>query len=101
MYNEKSGDLTSEEIDKIQEVVDEAERPLDVVGSAARGERGSSSDIDYVTNPQHLPNFEGKEGQLPSIDPEHGIIPGAHNPYQGPGIRFEPGAEPAFTPKQE
>lgn len=26
------------------------------------------------------------------------IVPGSHNPFQGPGIRFELGAKPVFNP---
>ena len=56
------GDLTETEIVRIRSVVDRAGRPIDVVGSAARGERrgvgsdlpigegpGTRSDIDYTT----------------------------------------------------
>ena len=28
---------------------------------------------------------------LPGLDPKTGVNPGVVNPYQGPGIRFEPG----------
>lgn len=58
------GDLTSGEVGQIQGVVDSAGRPLNVVGSAARGARrgigsdvpigkgaGTRSDIDYVVPP--------------------------------------------------
>lgn len=40
------GDLTPSEVNAIQKAVDEAETPLTVVGSAARGERTAASDID-------------------------------------------------------
>ena len=105
------GDLTKAEVKQIQKQVDEAGRPLDVVGSAARGDRrnpgsnlpfgkggGTKSDIDFLTHPQNLPAFKGKQGKLPEIDPKTGIIPGAHNPFQGPGIRFEPGVAPKLNP---
>src|SRR5579883_641994 len=36
--------------------------------------------------------------QLPGIDPAHGLVPGTHNPYIGPAIRFEPGAPPRYIP---
>ena len=60
------GDLTPEEITQIQAVVDDAQRPLEVVGSAARGERkgvglniapckGVKSDIDYAIAPSCMP----------------------------------------------
>lgn len=107
------GDLTKAEVKQIQSVVDEAGRPLDVIGSAAKGSRrnpGSNlpfgkgnkkkSDIDFITNPQHLPSFSGKQGKLPEIDPRTGIVPGSHNPFQGPGIRFEPGVKPKFNPSK-
>jgi hypothetical protein len=84
------GDLTTREINQIQSVVNQAGRPLEVVGSAARGARTPTSDIDYVVPPSSLQNFEGLEGQLPGLDPEHGIIPGVGNPNIGPVIRFEP-----------
>jgi RHS repeat-associated protein len=84
------GDLTQAEINQIQSVVNEAGRPLEVVGSAARGSRGPSSDIDYIVPPNNLEYFEGLENRLPGIDPTHGIIPGVGNPSQGPIIRFEP-----------
>lgn len=93
------GDLTEEEVEQIQKVVDEAGRPLDVVGSSARGERKEGSDIDYVVPPSSLDHYDGLEADLPSIDPNHGVIPGVHNPYQGPSIRFEPGARPKFVPE--
>lgn len=84
------GDLTRAEIKAIQGVVNEAGRPLEVVGSAARGTRNAASDIDYVAPPSSLKYFEGLEGKLPSIDPSHGIVPGVGNPNIGPVIRFEP-----------
>lgn len=97
------GDLTISEIRQIQLVVNEAGRPLEVVGSAATGSRrgvgtnlplgkgqGTRSDIDYVVPPSSLPHFEGLQGKLPSIDPNTGIIPGVSNPNIGSSIRFEP-----------
>lgn len=84
------GDLTPEEIRQIQSVVDRAGRPLDVVGSAARGARTPSSDIDYAVAPSSLKYFEGLERQLPKIDMKHKLIPGTANPNIGPAIRFEP-----------
>ena len=86
----ETGDLTDDEIEQIQNVVDKAGRPLDVVGSAARGKRKEGSDIDYVVGPSSIDHYDGLQGDLPSIDPEHGIIPGTPNPHQGPSIRFEP-----------
>ncbi|HLK14710.1 MAG TPA: RHS repeat-associated core domain-containing protein, partial [Fimbriimonadaceae bacterium] len=93
------GDLSAAEIEQIQAAVDEAGRPLEVVGSAARGERTAASDIDYVVPPSSLPYYEGLQGRLPSMDPTHGIIPGVANRFLGPAIRFEPGAAPIFIPK--
>lgn len=84
------GDLTISEVNQIQSVVDQAGRPLEVVGSAARGARTAASDIDYVVPPSSLKYFEGLETQLPKIDPNHGIIPGVGNPNIGPVLRFEP-----------
>jgi RHS repeat-associated protein len=76
------GDLTSEEIKRIQGVVDLAERPLEVIGSAARGERrnigtdlpigkgaGTRSDIDYLVPLSSMGNYRGLVGNLPSVDP--------------------------------
>ena len=85
-----TGDLSLAEIAQIQRVVNRAGRPLEVVGSAARGARTAGSDIDYVVPPSSLPYYDGLEGELPGIDPEHGIIPGTGNPNMGPVIRFEP-----------
>lgn len=84
------GDLTADEISQIQKIVDLANRPLDVVGSAARGQRGPESDIDYAASPSSLPYFQQYESSLPSIDPTHKIIPGNGNPNIGPVIRFTP-----------
>ncbi len=94
------GDLTNGEVGQIQGVVDAAGRPLAVVGSAASGTRDEDSDIDYVVGPSSLGHYEGKEGDLPSIDPEHGIIPGVPNPHEGPAIQFEPGGRPTVVPAE-
>jgi RHS repeat-associated protein len=84
------GDLTPEEIKKIQKAVDSAGRPIDVVGSAARGKRKAGSDIDYTTAPSSKPYFDEKD--LPDLD-RHGILDGA--PEKGkPSIRFEPNSKP-------
>ena len=105
------GDLRRFEIDAIQKVVDDAGRPLEVVGSAAKGNRrgigselpigkgnGTKSDIDYISHPTYLKYFNGLQEKLPSIDPKTGIIPGGTNPFIGPGISFEPGTKPTNTP---
>ena len=84
------GDLTIGEALTIQNVVNRAGRPLEVVGSAARGARRVGSDIDYVVPPSSMRYFDGLERQLPGLDPSHGIIPGVGNPNIGPIIRFEP-----------
>jgi hypothetical protein len=84
------GDLTASEIQRIQSVVNEAGRPLEVVGSAARGNRTIKSDIDYVVPPSSMRYYDGLQGKLPGVDPKHGIIPGVGNPGMGPAIRFEP-----------
>jgi RHS repeat-associated protein len=89
-----AGDLTNAEFNAIQEVVNEAQRPLEVVGSAARRARGPTSDIDYVVPPASMRYFEGLETRLPGLDPEHGIIPGVGNDAIGPVIRFEPNLPP-------
>lgn len=97
----KLGDLTEDEVKQIQAVVEEAGKPLDVVGSAARGRRNEESDIDYVVGPSSIDYYRGLEDELPSIDPNDGIIPGTHNPHQGPGVRFEPGTRPKYIPGLE
>ena len=84
------GDLTVGEVRAIQSVVNQAGRPLEVVGSAARRARTAASDIDYVVPPSSMKYFEGLERRLPGLDPNHGIIPGVGNPNIGPVIRFEP-----------
>jgi hypothetical protein len=84
------GDLTVAEAKAIQDVVSQAGRPLEVVGSAARGARTATSDIDYVVPRSSLKYFEGLETKLPGLDTSHGIIPGVGNPNIGPVIRFEP-----------
>jgi hypothetical protein len=97
------GDLTTGEIAKIQTVVNEAGRPLEVVGSAASGTRrgvgtdlpvgkgnGTKSDIDYLVPPSSWQHYDGLQGKLPDIDPKTGIIPGVGNSNIGPVIRFEP-----------
>ena len=98
-----TGDLTRAEVKQIQGVVNEAGRPLEVVGSAAAGTRrgvgsdlpigkgpGTRSDIDYVVAPSSAKHFEGLQGKLPGIDPKTGVIPGLGNTNIGPVIRFEP-----------
>jgi len=84
------GDLTAAEAKAIQGIVNQAGRPLEVVGSAARGAREVGSDIDYVVPPSSMKYFDGLGGKLPGIDLGHGIIPGVGNPNIGPVIRFEP-----------
>lgn len=107
------GDLTIGEVNQIQKVVNETGRPLEVIGSAASGTRrgvgtdlplgkgaGTKSDIDYITHPQYLGEYMKTQNKLPSIDPQTGVSPGVTNPYQGPGIRFEPGEfKPIIIPK--
>jgi hypothetical protein len=84
------GDLTRGEVNQIQNVVDQAGRPLYVVGSAARGARGPGSDIDYVTSPGNLQYIQPFQNQLPGIDPKTGVFPGVPNPNIGPSIPFFP-----------
>ena len=107
------GDLTAAEIRQIQRVVDQAGRPLEVVGSAARGGRrgigtnlpvgkgaGTRSDIDFTTAGSNIGNFRGLEGRLPTPDPQTPILRGSTDPFQGPGIRFEPGTPPRLIPQR-
>jgi len=89
------GDLTEQEIGQIQAAVDQAERPLTVVGSAARGTRHEGSDIDYLASPSSYDNFQGLEGDLPNLDPDHGVLSGFPIPDQ-PAIPFEPTSDPVF-----
>jgi hypothetical protein len=69
------GDLTNGEVAQIQGVVDEAGRPLEVAGLAARGARrgvgtalpigkgpGTQSDIDYLIPPGSTFYYRGLEG---------------------------------------
>ena len=93
------GDLTQEQVNAIQSVVDRAGRPLEVVGSAARGTRRPGSDIDYLVPPGSVPYYQGLESQLPGIDATHGIVPGVHNSHIGPAIRFEPNTPPRVVPE--
>jgi len=95
------GDLTPEEIKQIQDVVDAAGRPLDVVGSAARGTRDVSSDIDYTTAGANHQEFDGLADSLPGLDPGHGLLKGGQDRDMGPSIRFEPGNDPRFVPGAE
>jgi hypothetical protein len=101
------GDLTNREARLIQEVVREVWRPLDVVGSAASGERrglgtrlpvgkgpGTRSDIDYSASATSGHEYEKFKHRLPSIDPSHGIIPGGGDTRYGPVLRFRPYGRP-------
>ncbi len=96
------GDLTKTEISQIQAEVNQAGRPIEIVGSAAKGTRRNvgtnlptgkgaktQSDIDYISPPSSIPYFN--QSNLPLIDPNTGIIPGVSNTNIGPFIRFEPG----------
>jgi hypothetical protein len=110
------GDLTAGEVRAIQAAVDETGQSVTVVGSAARGSRrgvgtdtpvgkgpGTRSDIDYVVEkpypefPSALDDLDPLVSKLPDVNPGHGPIRGTYNPYEGPGIHFEPGRPP--TPK--
>jgi RHS repeat-associated protein len=84
-----AGDLTKAEVQQIQNVVNSAGRPLEVVGSAALGERTVGSDIDYTAPSSSHPYFEDLIEDLPGID-THGLLHGAADPLEGPSIRFEP-----------
>jgi RHS repeat-associated protein len=90
------GDLTLEEARQIQKVVEEAEQPLWVVGSAAKGSRGPTSDIDYYFDfSLGQPRFDTRK--LPGID-WHGILGFWTRERLGPGILFRPGKPPVFHP---
>jgi RHS repeat-associated protein len=95
----RTGDLTKAEIKQIQNVVNEAGRPLEVVGSAAKGTRrgvgsnlpvgkgsGTKSDIDVLIPPSSKDHFKGVTGKLPDAD----VNIGTANPHIGTSIRFEP-----------
>lgn len=88
------GDLSNGEVNQIQNVVNQAGRPLDVVGSAAQGARTAGSDIDYTTANSNIGNFEGLEQNLPGMV-DHSLLRGAP---EGPSIRFEPYATPKYNP---
>jgi hypothetical protein len=81
-----AGDLTADESAQIQSVVNQANRPLNVVGSAARGERTAESDIDYTASPSSVSYFKPFVDQLPGLD-SHGILQGEPD---GPFIPFNP-----------
>jgi hypothetical protein len=81
------GDLSEQEIQQIQSVVDKAGRPLDVVGSAARAERRAGSDIDYTS--AWADYFNDHVDELPGMT-DHGMLQGGPDPSLGPSIRFEP-----------
>jgi RHS repeat-associated protein len=108
------GDLTKAEVRDIQKVVNQAERPIEVGGSAASGTRrgvgsdlpigkgsGTRSDIDYIAPPSSMPYFDGLINKLPGLDPKSGIIPGTGNSFIGPFIRFEPNTSPTVISKTE
>ena len=95
--------MTKAEIRQIQNVVDQAGRPLEVVGLAAKGTRrgvgsnlpigkgvGTKSDIDYIVPHSSRGYFKGLERTLPGADPRNPILEGIRNPHMGPAIRFEP-----------
>ncbi|MBL8817438.1 MAG: hypothetical protein JNL58_15530 [Planctomyces sp.] len=103
------GDLRPAEIRVIQSRVNAAGRPLEVVGSAARGtrrgvgtnlhigkEKGvTRSDIDYAIPPSTSEFFDSV-GPLPDrIE----FAPTIHSPMEGPSIRFAPHSRPIFIPK--
>lgn len=90
------GDLTNAEVAQIQKVVDAAGRPLNVVGSAARGARTAASDIDYTTANSSYDYFKVLQNDLPCIGKGgHTMLRGAP---EGPSIRFEPGQKPFLIP---
>jgi hypothetical protein len=97
------GDLAPEEVQQIQELTDQAGRPIYVGGSAARAVRrgvgtnlpigkgpGTRSDIDYIIPPSSAWYWKGLVSKLPGVDPTHGPIEGVPNPHIGPTIRFDP-----------
>lgn len=107
------GDLTNAEVRSIQSVVDRGQRPLDVVGSAARGTRrgvgtnlpigkgpGTRSDIDYTIHSRYLDDGSFTGLSLPSLAPG-GALRGPWNPFEGPSIRFEPGVPPRICPMRQ
>lgn len=94
------GDLRRGEVNQIQKAVNSAGRPLDVVGSAAAGNRrnpgtdlpvgkgpGTKSDIDYTMGSSSVSSFKDADLPTPEIlqgGPERGSL----------SIRFEPNREP-------
>lgn len=102
------GDLSKEEVDKIQRIVDQVNLPIDVTGSAAKGERrdagdpnlplgkgpGTKSDIDYRVTPEAAAAWNSPvASQLPEMD---AIRIRVYNPLEGPRIRFAPGRAPVY-----
>ena len=47
-----------------------------------------------------LAGFKIAQYELPGIDPSHGVVAGLFDPYEGPGIRFEPDRPLVFLPQQ-
>jgi hypothetical protein len=97
----KFEDLTIDELFEIQRFVNRAGRPLDVVGSGARGARrgigtgrpigegpGTRSDTDFMAPESHHPYFDAPHSLPNAGNPPR--LPGAPNPHIGPSIRFEP-----------
>jgi hypothetical protein len=112
----KLGDLSAQEISKIQSVVDSTNQNLYVVGSAARAERRNvgtnlpikgfdnelplsetRSDIDYASKLGHDDLLS--QQPLPDMDPAFGVRGLDYlNLDSGPAIRFSPGQPPTFLP---
>jgi RHS repeat-associated protein len=94
------GDLTKAELKQLQKVVNEAGRPVEIVGSAAKSTRrnvgsnlpvgkgpGTKSDIDILIPSSSKGNFNGLSNQFPKGSD---INVGTANPNIGPSIRIEP-----------
>lgn len=122
-FGDRLGDLTLDEIKKIQEIVDELNEPIFVVGSAAKGKRrniGSGfpmgkgderrSDIDYLS-PLSLRNLDTELerldlfNQLPEIDNwsgnyNHGVLEEDLVLSSAPTIFFTPFSNPISIKKK-
>jgi len=114
----KLGDLTIEEINQIQHIVDKVGKDIHIVGSAAKGTQRNigtdypigkkieggpqtKSDIDYVMQGNYKDKLKLDEAGLPALD-SHGVLvrknkSRALKPGK-PHIQFSPGKEPQFIP---
>jgi hypothetical protein len=114
------GDLTSDEVNQIQALVEEAGQPIWVVGGAAKGTRrnvgtnlpfkrllgektsSTRSDIDYFFEYDKIDVYGRPRmdvfRRLPDLDTRHGILGGWVRRRLTTGILFQPGKPPEVHP---